>query len=136
MKAQIDSIPVIEGATPAQVINTMAQYLEKTNPGIFKTKKKGPSNVSKMLTGEDLPSGISSLSKEATGKIYSSRAEYDKANLFNTITDEIPRASYIEGDKLITVYPQNIPKDLREIAGIEKMARVVRDAKTGKVIKD
>jgi hypothetical protein len=52
MKAQIDSIPVIEGATPAQVINAMAQHLEKTNPGIFKAKKKGPSNVSRMMTGE------------------------------------------------------------------------------------
>lgn len=136
MKAQIDSIPVIEGVTPAQTINAMVEHLEKTNPGIFKAKKKGPSNVSKMLTGEDLPSGISSLSKEATGKIYSSKAEYDKANLFNTLQENIPRASYIEGDKLITVYPQNIPEDLMRIAGIEKMAKVIRDAKTGKVIKD
>ena len=136
MKAQIDSIPVIEGVTPAQTINAMVAHLEKTNPGIFKAKKKGPSNVSKMLTGEDLPSGISSLSKEATGKIYSSKAEYDKANLFNTLQENIPRASYMEGDKLITVYPQNIPADLMKVAGIEKMARVVRDAKTGKVIGD
>jgi hypothetical protein len=103
----------------------------------FPTKTtQAPKNVSKMLTGEDLPSGISSLSKEATGKVYASKAEYDKANLFNTLQENVPRASYIEGDKLITIYEQNIPADLRKVAGIEKMAKIVRDAKTGKVIKD
>ena len=56
LKAQIDSIPVLEGVTPAQTINAMVEHLEKTNPDIFKTKrgpkKKAPSNVSQMLTDD------------------------------------------------------------------------------------
>lgn len=49
MKAGIDSIPKLEGVTEAQTINAMVEHLEKTNPNIFKGKKKGPKNVSQMI---------------------------------------------------------------------------------------
>lgn len=137
MSIHIDSIPVIEGATPAQTINAMVTHLEKNNPGIFKTsKKKGPSNVSQMLIREELPSGISSISKEVIGDIYPNKAAYDKAMVFKTLQENVPTASYMEGDKLITMTPQNIPKDLMRSAGISPLSKTVRDVKTGKVIKD
>jgi hypothetical protein len=101
------------------------------------SKKKAPSNVSQMIVPkEQLPSGISSLSKDAVGEIYPTKDAYDKAMIFKTLQEDVPRASYIEGGKLITVFPQNIPKDIIRSAGISPMGTIIRDAKTGKVIKD
>lgn len=56
LKAGIDEIPTIQGATPSQVIDAMYGYIEKNKPEMFKAKrgpkKKGP-DVSKMMTEED-----------------------------------------------------------------------------------
>jgi len=120
---------------------TLAKELElakKAEKSLAKQAKKiPPKNVSQMIVPEEqLPSGISSLSKGTTGEIYSSKDAYDKAMLFKTLQEDVPRASYIEGDKLITVYPQNIPIEIIRSTGISPTATIIRDAKTGKVIKD
>jgi hypothetical protein len=121
-------------------INVLQEELDiavKAEKSLARQQKKTPSNVSQMIVPkEQIPSGISSLSKGTTGEIYPSKDAYDKAMIFKTLQEDVPRASYIEGDKLITVYPQNIPKDLMRNAGVSPMATIIRDAKTGKVIKD
>jgi hypothetical protein len=102
-----------------------------------RNQARGNPDVLKMQIGkEELPTGIKSLSKETTGEIYTSKDAYDKAMLFKTLQEDVPRASYIEGDKLITVYPQNIPKEILRSTGVSPTATIIRDAKTGKVIKD
>jgi hypothetical protein len=102
-----------------------------------RNQARGKPDVSEMMIGkEELPTGIKSLSKETTGEIYPSKDAYDKAMIFKTLQEDVPRASYIEGDKLITVFPQNIPKEIIRSTGISPTATIIRDAKTGKVIKD
>jgi hypothetical protein len=102
-----------------------------------RNQARGKPDVSEMKIGkEELPTGIKSLSKETTGEIYPTKDAYDKAMIFKTLQEDVPRASYIEGGKLITVFPQNIPKDIIRSAGISPMGTIIRDAKTGKVIKD
>lgn len=102
-----------------------------------RNQARGNPDVSEMKIGKDeLPTGIKSLSKETTGEIYPSKDAYDKAMTFKILQEDVPRASYIEGDKLITVFPQNIPKEIIRSTGISPTATIIRDAKTGKVIKD
>jgi len=102
-----------------------------------RNQARGKPDVSEMKIGkEELPTGIKSLSKETTGEIYPSKDAYDKAMTFKILQEDVPRASYIEGDKLITVFPQNIPKEIIRSTGISPTATIIRDAKTGKVIKD
>lgn len=102
-----------------------------------RNQARGKPDVLEMqIAKEDLPKGISSLSKEVTGEIYPSKEAYDKAMTFKILQEDITRASYIEGDKLITVFPQNIPKDLMRMTGTSPTAKTIRDVKTGKVIKD
>ena len=102
-----------------------------------RNQARGNPDVSEMKIGkEELPTGIKSLSKETTGEIYTSKDAYDKAMNFKILQEDVPRASYIEGDKLITVFPLNIPKEIIRNAGISPMGTIIRDAKTGKVIKD
>jgi len=108
MKAGIDEIPVVEGATNKQVIDALHGYIEKSKPELFKAKrgpsKKGPSNVSKMLTEDTSSSGK-----------YSSKEEFEKAGLFSTLKEEAHTGSYPQGDKIIHVEEinyGNLPKDV------------------------
>lgn len=132
LKNGVDSIPVLPGMTEAQTVHAIAERMK----GITRTGRGKPDVLEMKVGKEELPTGISSLSKEVTGEIYASKEAYDKAMLFKTLEEDVPRASYIEGDKLITVFPQNIPKDIIKSAGISPMGTIIRDAKTGKVIKD
>ena len=52
LKAGIDEIPVIPGASSKQVIEAMHGYIKQNKPEMFKAKR-GPKNVSKMMTDED-----------------------------------------------------------------------------------
>jgi len=121
----------------ASILAKELELAKKAEKSQARQAKKAPPNVSQMIVPkEQLPSGISLLSKGTTGEIYTSKDAYDKAMIFKTLQEDVPRASYIEGDKLITVFPLNIPKDLIRNAGISPMGTIIRDAKTGKVIKD
>lgn len=57
------------------------------------SKKKAPPGVIEMIVPDE------------AGTVYSSKAEFDKANLFKTLQSKAATGSYREGNKIITVTP-------------------------------
>jgi hypothetical protein len=65
---------------------------------------------------------------EASSTVYASKAEFDKANLFDTLSGKTPVGSYREGNKIITITKQSLGP-----FGERTITRAV-DAKTGEPV--
>ena len=99
-------------------LNARTKVLEKELEEALKAEKKsakaaskkGPSNVSQMLT------------EDTSGpKVYPSKEAFEKESIFSTLKDEPHTGSYIQGDKIIHVekldygsLPKDITKDFQQ----------------------